>query len=106
VKSGKSPGTDLREGVPTLPVLFLRRDAAAGDQSAVELLKLIDGDLTSDEALAAAVAGLREHPVTAESWVVARRWADEAIAALAPLPEGVVKSSLSNFALAVVDRAS
>jgi heptaprenyl diphosphate synthase len=87
-------------------VLFLRRDAAAGDQSAVELLKLIDGDLTSDEALASAVAGLREHPVTAESWVVARGWADEAIAALAPLPEGVVKSSLSNFALAVVDRAS
>ena len=30
----------------------------------------------------------------------------EAIAALAPLPEGVVKSSLANFALAVVDRAS
>jgi heptaprenyl diphosphate synthase len=96
VKSGKSPGT----------VLFLRRDAASGDQSAVELLKLIDGDLTSDSALAAAVAGLREHPVTAESWVVARGWADEAIAALAPLPEGVVKASLSNFALAVVDRAS
>ena len=69
VKSGKSPGTDLREGVPTLPVLLLRRDAAAGDPSAVELLKLIDGDLTSDAALAEAVAGLREHPVTAESWI-------------------------------------
>jgi heptaprenyl diphosphate synthase len=44
--------------------------------------------------------------VTAESWVVARQWANEAIEALAPLPEGVVKDSLSNFALAVVDRAS
>jgi len=106
VKSGKSPGTDLREGVPTLPVLLLRKAAADGDQSAVDLLQLIDGDLSSDEALAAAVAGLREHPVTAESWVVARRWAHEAIAALDPLPEGVVKESLSNFALAVVDRAS
>jgi heptaprenyl diphosphate synthase len=106
VKSGKSPGTDLREGVPTLPVLLLRNAAAEGDQSAVELLKLIDGDLSSDEALAAAVAGLREHRVTAESWVVARASADEAIAALAPLPEGVVKSSLTSFALAVVDRAS
>ncbi len=29
-ESGKTPGTDLREGVPTLPVLLLRRDAAAG----------------------------------------------------------------------------
>jgi heptaprenyl diphosphate synthase len=96
----------LREGVPTLPVLLLRNAAAEGDQSAVELLKLIDGDLSSDEALAAAVAGLRDHRVTAESWVVARAWADEAIAALAPLPEGVVKDSLTSFALAVVDRAS
>ena len=85
---------------------FLRRAAADGDQSAVELLRLIDGDLTSDEALAEAVAGLREHPVTAESWLVARQWANEAIDALAPLPEGVVKDSLSSFALAVVDRAS
>ena len=34
VKSGKSPGTDLREGVPTLPVLLLRQAAAAGDDSA------------------------------------------------------------------------
>jgi heptaprenyl diphosphate synthase len=106
VKSGKSPGTDLREGVPTLPVLLLRKAAQEGDGSAVELLELIDGDLSSDEALAAAVAGLREHPVTAESWVVARAWADEAINALAPLPEGVVKASLTSFARAVVDRSS
>ena len=35
-----------------------------------------------------------------------RAWAQEAIAALAPLPEGVVKDSLTNFALAVLDRAS
>jgi heptaprenyl diphosphate synthase len=44
--------------------------------------------------------------VTAQSWVVARAWADEAIAALAPLPEGVVKASLTSFAHAVVDRSS
>ena len=36
VKSGKSPGTDLREGVPTLPVLLLRKAAADGDESAVD----------------------------------------------------------------------
>jgi heptaprenyl diphosphate synthase len=87
-------------------VLLLRNAARDGDQTAVELLTLIDGDLSSDEALAAAVAGLRDHPVTAQSWVVARAWADEAIAALAPLPEGVVKASLTSFAHAVVDRSS
>jgi len=92
--------------VPTLPVLLLRKAAANGDQSAVELLTLVDGDLSSDSALAEAVAGLREHPVTAESWVIARQWAAEAVAALAPLPEGVVKDSLTNFAHAVVERSS
>ena len=102
--SGKSPGTDLREGVPTLPVLLLRNAAAAGDAEAIAVLELVDGDLTSDEALAAAVAGLREHPVTERSWVVAREWSDAAVAALAPMPEGIVKTALANFAEAVVSR--
>ncbi|ALE93102.1 geranylgeranyl pyrophosphate synthase [Arthrobacter alpinus] len=102
--SGKSPGTDLREGVPTLPVLLLRKAAAAGDVSADAVLALVDGDLSSDEALAQAVAALREHPVTAQSWVVAREWSAQAIAALAPLPESVVKTALASFAEAVVSR--
>ncbi|MFI5085480.1 MAG: polyprenyl synthetase family protein [Actinomycetales bacterium] len=104
VKSGKSPGTDLREGVPTLPVLLLRRAAAAGDSSAVAVLELVDGDLSGDDALAAAVAALRAHPVTEQSWAVAREWADSAVAALAPLPEGEVREALGSFAAAVVSR--
>ena len=104
VKSGKSPGTDLREGVPTLPVLLLRQAAAAGDSSAASVLKLVDADLTSDEALARAVGALREHPVTAEAWTVARKWADDAKSALERLPESTVKLALTAFAEAVVDR--
>ncbi|MGO2539657.1 polyprenyl synthetase family protein [Specibacter sp. AOP5-B1-6] len=102
--SGKSPGTDLREGVPTLPVLLLRNAAAGGDANAAAVLELVDGDLASDEALAAAVTALREHPVTAESWAVAREWSAAAIAALVPMPEGIVKTALANFAEAVVSR--
>ncbi|PPB49033.1 geranylgeranyl pyrophosphate synthase [Arthrobacter pityocampae] len=104
VKSGKAPGTDLREGVPTLPVILLRRAAAAGDRSAADVVALLDGDLSSDEALAAAVAAVREHPQTREAWAVAQQWADEAVAALAPLPDGVVKQALASFAQAVVSR--
>ena len=37
---------------------------------------------------------------------MARAWAAEAIAALEPLPEGVVKDSLTSFAHAVVERSS
>lgn len=103
-KSGKTPGTDLREGVPTLPVLLLRRNAAAGDAEAAAVLELVDSDLTSDEALAAAVAAVRGNRATAEAWEVARQWAADAVAALAPMPDSVVKSSLAAFAEAVVER--
>ncbi|OMH29347.1 geranylgeranyl pyrophosphate synthase [Tersicoccus phoenicis] len=104
--SGKTPGTDLREHVPTLPVLLLRRAAAGGDASAVRVLRLVDGDLGSDEALRGAVAAVAEHPATEESWAVARQWADDAVDALAALPDGVVKDALIGFARAVVDRSA
>jgi len=104
VNSGKSPGTDLREGVPTLPVILLRRAAAAGDTSAADVLTLVDGDLSSDEALEEAVAAVRAHPQTQEAWAFAQRWADDAVAALEPLPESVVKHALASFAQAVVSR--
>ncbi|WP_183644284.1 polyprenyl synthetase family protein [Neomicrococcus lactis] len=104
VKSGKTPGTDLRERVPTLPVLILRRMSADGDASASAVLELVDGDLTSDEQLAAAVDAVANHPATNEAWAVARQWADEARAALAPLADGPVKRSLLDFADAVVSR--
>ncbi|MBO0897369.1 polyprenyl synthetase family protein [Arthrobacter sunyaminii] len=103
-KSGKTPGTDLREGVPTLPVLLLRRNAAAGDADAAAVLELVDGDLSSDAALAAAVQALRENRATSEAWAVARQWSDEAVAALEPLPDTVVKQALASFAVAVVER--
>jgi len=104
VRSGKTPGTDLREGVPTLPVLLLRDAAAAGDASAAAVLELVDADLSGDEALAEAVRAVAGHPCTQQAWAVAREWADEARAVLAPLPEGPVKASLAAFADAVVTR--
>ncbi|WP_417217369.1 polyprenyl synthetase family protein [Arthrobacter sp.] len=102
--SGKTPGTDLREGVPTLPVLLLRQASASGDDSATELLGLVDGDLSSDEDLARTVSALAAHPVTQRSWEVAHQWSADAIEALVPLPEGPVKASLAAFAHAVVTR--
>ncbi len=101
--SGKTPGTDLREGVPTLPVLLLRR-AAEQDPEARAVLTRVQGDLSGDAELAEAVAALVAHPVTEESWAIAQGWADKAKAAIGPLPESTVKSALLNFADAVVDR--
>ncbi|WP_404286343.1 polyprenyl synthetase family protein [Glutamicibacter arilaitensis] len=103
-ESGKTPGTDLREGVPTLPILLLRQAARDGDEAAQAAVALVEADLSTDEALAVAVAAVAAHPATAEAWNVARRWADDAIAVLAPLPEGTIKQALISFADAVVTR--
>ena len=72
--------------------------------SAERVLRLIDGDLTDDAALATAVAAVSEHPAATEAWQIANRWADEAIEALAPLPDSVAKAALIEFAHAVVHR--
>ncbi len=104
--SGKTPGTDLRAGVPTLPVLLLRKAAAAGDQGATDLLKLIDDGLDEDSKLNEALVRLRNHPVAEQSYLEAKRWADEAVEALAPLPDGSVKAALGSFAQAVVERTA
>jgi heptaprenyl diphosphate synthase len=104
-ESGKTPGTDLRAGVPTLPVLLLRQQAQS-DSDAAALLARIEGDLTNDETLAQVVIELRNHPAAEEAEAEARRWAAKAIAAIDPLPEGSVKQALVTFANAVVDRTN
>ncbi|MER3393710.1 MAG: polyprenyl synthetase family protein, partial [Microcella pacifica] len=106
-ETGKAQGTDLRSGVATLPLLYLRR-AAQSDRGAADLVDRIERHVVAggtEEELAAAIAELRAHPVTGETLDEARRWADDAVAALAPLPPSQVTKALTKFAEAVVDRS-
>ena len=50
------------------------------------------------------VEQLRGHDVLEETRQLARTWADEAVAALAPLPKGEAKTALEAFANLMVDR--
>lgn len=100
-ETGKVPGTDLRAGVVTLPLLLLRASAATNAADAALLARIDAGDITDD-----LVAEVREHRVTTETLAEARRWATDAVAALAPLPEGGVKHALARFAESLVSRAS
>ncbi len=112
-ETGKTPGTDLRSGVATLPLLYLRRRART-DSDAGELLTRIERDVNTafyggaddDEELTAAIAELRDHPVTAETLEEAHRWAQDAITALDPLPAGPVKKALTRFAETIVARSN
>jgi heptaprenyl diphosphate synthase len=102
-ESGKTPGTDLREGVPTLPVLMARTSTDPAD---ARLLELLDADLTDDALHAEALDLLRKHPAMSEAraYVLAR--SDEAKALLSILPEGPVRTALEAFADAVAVRTS
>jgi heptaprenyl diphosphate synthase len=110
-KTGKIAGNDLRAGVETLPLLQLRRLAVA-DRAAADLVARVTRDVAgapddavSSDAYQSAVAALRDHDATAATRALANRWADEALAALEPLPDGIVKRALSRFADSVVDRS-
>ena len=103
-ETGKAAGTDLRAGVATLPLLYLRRQALI-DVDAAALLARIESDL-DDADFSAAVAELREHDVTRETLEEAHRWSRDAVAALDPLPEGPVKKALTRFAETIVERSN
>ncbi|WP_254811939.1 polyprenyl synthetase family protein [Streptomyces cavourensis] len=105
-ESGKTPGTDLREGIPTLPVLRLRARAAKDRRpDDLALVELLDGDLADDATLAEALRRLRAHPALEQARQDTVRYAQEARATLAPLPEGYAKSALEELCDAVVHRA-
>ncbi|KUL36236.1 geranylgeranyl pyrophosphate synthase [Streptomyces sp. NRRL F-4489] len=106
-ESGKTPGTDLREGIPTLPVLRLRALAESGAGTAEDraLCELLAGDLTDDARHAEALAGLRAHPALEQARRDTIRYAEDARASLAPLPECTAKAALEGLCDTVVHRA-
>ena len=85
-ESGKVQGTDLRQGVRTLPVLYALRGTAT-DPDAVRLRELLSLDQLADPALHAEALGLlRSSPAVEEARETVRTWIAEARALLAQLP--------------------
>ncbi|MDT3438586.1 MULTISPECIES: polyprenyl synthetase family protein [unclassified Pseudofrankia] len=99
--SGKTPGTDLRAGVRTLPMLYALRGQDAG---ADRLRELLAEGFASDAALGEAIEILRSHPGMDEARAQLNSWASSARDCLAPLPEGSAKTALESLADFVVAR--
>ena len=106
--TGKVPGTDLIQGVPTMPYLLLRDPDAASESLADRIdegvARIAEGE--GAELLDGPLAELREHAVTARTLELARSWTQEAIAALDPVPVGPVREALTRFAETLADRSS
>ena len=98
--SGKTPGTDLREGIKTLPVLLALADPGTDD----ELRELLSRPLTDANDHAKALVALRAHSAMNQARAVLEEWAQKAREILHELPDGPAKPALSVLIDSVTDR--
>jgi heptaprenyl diphosphate synthase len=103
-QSGKTPGTDLREGVRSLPVLHALRSADPADERLRELLSR--GPLTDRVTHAEALALLRAHPGMEACRGDLRRWAARAREQILALPAGPGRAAFEKLCDFVVERTS
>ena len=101
-QSGKTPGTDLREGIPTLAALI----ALSGtDPADAELRDLLTRPLPDDAEHARALALLRAHPALVEAKAEAVHWARMASDCLTELPRNAARDALEALCAYVVERS-
>jgi heptaprenyl diphosphate synthase len=100
-QSGKNPGTDLREGIPTLAALIA---LSKSDPESARLRALLSRPLPDNAEHREALELLRAHDSLEEARLEARRWADESRRVLDPLPDISAKAALSALCDYVVTR--
>ena len=101
-QSGKTPGTDLKEGVPTLVTLQIMKSDRPEDQ---ELKALLSAPM-DDATVARVIPQLRQHQALKDAKRYLHTLADESKALLSTLPTGPARSSLENLCVAIVDRTA
>lgn len=100
--SGKTPGTDLREGVPTLAGLI----ALAGDDAeSARLRALLARPLPDDAEHAEALALLRNHQALVAAQQEAVRWSGIARSQLDSLPDTPARKAMESLCDYVVNRS-
>ena len=102
-QSGKTPGTDLREGVPTLVTLNVMKSTRPEDRELVELLK---APIKDEAVVAQVLQTLRSHPALQESRDQLQQIARDARIALGPLPVNDVTGALFSLCDAIIDRSA
>jgi heptaprenyl diphosphate synthase len=100
-ESGKTPGTDLREGVATLPALYALRSADAGN---ARLRELVSAAITDDGEHAEALTLLRSSPALTAARETLQGYADSAHAMLASLPDVPARAALETLTQTVIAR--
>ncbi|RCG24050.1 polyprenyl synthetase family protein [Sphaerisporangium album] len=103
-RAGKPAGADLRQGVPTLPMLRALRGRGRGP---ARLRRLVArGPITDANRLAAVTRLLRDSPGLAQARAEVERYADRARRALGALPDSPARAALDGMCGELVSRAS
>ncbi|CAB4329815.1 MAG: polyprenyl synthetase family protein [Actinobacteria bacterium] len=102
-ESGKIPGTDLREGIPTLVTLNVMKSKKREDQ---DLIKLLKSPIKDEKTVRQVLKTLRAHDALSESREQLFGIARDARTALGPLPVNDVTGALFSLCDAIVDRSA
>ncbi|MEP6664953.1 MAG: polyprenyl synthetase family protein, partial [Nocardioidaceae bacterium] len=100
---GKTPGTDLREGVPTLPTLIAKQSTDARD---ARLQELLSGPIGDDRLHAEALALLRDNPAMDAARAEVRQRTEAARTLLGSLPDIPARDALFGLCDLVTTRTS
>ena len=101
-ESGKTPGTDLKEGVPTLVTLYVMASTDPADKDLAERLS----KPIAEAEVAKTILELRNHKAVKEVKAYLNQIAEEANQLLAQLPAGPAKDALSNLITALISRSA
>ena len=99
-QSGKTPGTDLKEGVPTLVTLQIMKSTDSKDAALREKLS----KAVPDNEVASVISELRGHQALKDAKNYLHNLAREAKEILQPLPANSAKAALESLCDAIVDR--
>jgi heptaprenyl diphosphate synthase len=102
-QSGKTPGTDLREGVPTLVTLNVMK---SNDPADADLKRLLSAPIEDEATVQQVLVALRNHKALDESREQLFMIAKEARSALGPLPINDATGALMSLCDAVIDRSA
>ena len=102
-QSGKTPGTDLREGVPTLVTINV---IAMNRPEDSELISLLQAPIKDEETVQAVLKTLRTHPALELSRQQVLQYAHDARKALGPLPVNDVTGALYSLCDAIINRTA
>jgi heptaprenyl diphosphate synthase len=102
-ESGKTPGTDLREGVPTLVTLLVQKANRPEDQ---KLIASLAAPISDENEVVEVLAALRNHPALGEARTIALQYAENSRKLLSVLPVNQTTSAFLTLCDSLVTRSS